>query len=288
MQVILKNDELVTINPNYGYKYGDVKLDGGRFGSKQLLERQALAKRQADRAGVRDAYQKVGERLVTVAAKLNSIQRMTFTSQNDFSYVDGLFRDIKSVKYDYEPSSMDFKLSAHNGLVDVRRFKELTLMQAPTEVPQQAPFIENQRRFYNDAGVVGLQSAVEHGLQSRYHKQLRTIGDQDDGQSRARKSSLGVNRAGNHQSSQDKEQETDASSGLYGTAKKQSLRTSLPIIPSAINHHSDHRSFNESHQSKQAQSVKKLRQTIILAEGPRLLNNRSEVPFHQENVDVFV
>ena len=148
----------------------------------------------------------MGERLVAVAAKLNSIQRMAFTSQNDFSYVDGLFCDIKSVKYDYEPSSMDFKLSAHDGLVDVRRFNELTLMQATAEAPQQAPYIENQRRFYNDAGIAGLQGAVEHGLQSRFHKQLRTIGDQDDGQSRARKakeSSLGVDRAENQQNRQD-------------------------------------------------------------------------------------
>ena len=61
---------------------------------------------------------------------------MVFTSQNDFSYVDGLFSDIQSVKYDYEPSSMDFKLSANNGLVDAKRFKELSLMQTTSEVPQ--------------------------------------------------------------------------------------------------------------------------------------------------------
>jgi hypothetical protein len=47
--------------------------------------------------------------------------------------VDALFRDIKSVPYDYEPAQMDFKLSAHKAVLNVRKFRELTLLQKPVE-----------------------------------------------------------------------------------------------------------------------------------------------------------
>ena len=45
MQAILKNDDLVTINPNYGYKYGNVRLDAGMIGQKHVLESQEMVRR---------------------------------------------------------------------------------------------------------------------------------------------------------------------------------------------------------------------------------------------------
>ena len=47
--------------------------------------------------------------------------------------MDALFRDVKSVAYDYEPAQMDFKLSAHKAVLNVRRFRELTLLQKAVE-----------------------------------------------------------------------------------------------------------------------------------------------------------
>ena len=131
-----------------------------------MLTRIKINQDKIDQEETRNRMNEVGERLLRIANKINGYQRLLYTKQHDFRYIDFISRGVypEQMDYDYEPTLMDFKLDLNNKVAfDLKRYNEITTFHETLDTAGYSPYFRKKQRFNSidfnlpDAGSPGIK-----------------------------------------------------------------------------------------------------------------------------------